>query len=413
MGELRIGVVGIGQRAFMATLANRPGTARVVSCADPAPRGRADARELFGPDITVHEAYQDMLDDDLDAVFVLTPDHLHIQPALFFLAAGVAAFVEKPLAVTVEDCDRLLERARQTGTRLYVGHNLRHLPALRRMRQMIDEGMIGSVRSVWCRHFVGHGGDYYFKDWHAERAKTTGLLLQKGAHDLDAIHWLAGGYSRSVVAMGDLAVYGGNPRRAAVPADQAAPAEESLRMPDWFDPDVWPPARLTGLNPVIDVEDISMMLTRLDNGVLTSYQQCHFTPDYWRNYTVIGDEGRLENFGDGVSGEAASIRVWNRRRSGYRPEADLMEPVAEAGSDLHGGADQALVTEFLRFAAAGGPTDTSPVAAREAVAAGVAATTSLRSGSAPVPVPELPPDLVGYFAAHQPDASNRDGVRPA
>ena len=40
------------------------------------------------------------------------------------------------------------------------------------------------------------------------------------------------------------------------------------------------------------------MNMRLDNGVLASYQQCHFTPDYWRNYTVIGTEGRLENFGD-------------------------------------------------------------------------------------------------------------------
>ncbi|MGW7514875.1 Gfo/Idh/MocA family protein [Streptomyces sp. NPDC054796] len=419
--ELRIGVVGVGQRAPLAAHAHRPGVARVVSCADPSPRGRADALGLFGPGTAVHENYEDMLADGLDAVFVLTPDDRHLRTALFFLAARVAVFVEKPLAITMADCDHLLRAARDSGTRLYVGHNLRHLPVLRRMRRLIDDGLIGRVRSVWCRHFVGHGGDYYFKDWHAERARTTGLLLQKGAHDLDVIHWLAGGHTRGVTAMGDLAVYGANPRRVPDGGDGnggddgGGPGDGddgsgpgSARMPDWFDPDVWPPAALTGLNPVVDVEDISLLLARLDNGVLASYQQCHFTPDYWRNYTVIGDEGRLENFGDGLEGAPATLKVWNRRRSGYRPEADHTEEIAAPDAlHGHGGADRALVEEFLRFVAEGGPTDTSPLAAREAVAAGAAATASLRAGGVPTDVPAPDPALAHYFTHHQPGAGHR------
>ena len=391
--HLRVGVIGIGQRADMAALVNRSGTARIVSCADPDPRGQEDARRLFGADVVVHDRYEKMLDDELDAVFVLTPDHLHTGPALFFLAAGVAVFVEKPLTITVADCDTLLEAAFRSRTRLYVGHNLRHLPMLRRMRELIDEGAIGRVRAVWCRQFVGHGGDFYFKDWHAQRANTTGLLLQKGAHDLDVIHWLAGGYSRNVVAQGALAVYGDNPRRAT---QETVPP--GLRMPDWFDPDVWPPSALRDLNPVVDVEDISMMLTRLDNGVLASYQQCHFTPDYWRNYTVIGTEGRLENFGD--HGETAEVRVW-KRRSGYRADADLVVPMPAPGEGGHGGSDPLLVAEFLRFVREGGATDTSPVAAREAVAAGVAATESLRADGQPVTVERVAPELADWFTGGQ------------
>jgi predicted dehydrogenase len=390
VAELRIGVVGVGQRAGVATLANRPGTARVVSCADPDPRARANARNLFGGHVALHERYEAMLDDELDAVFVLTPDHVHAAPVLAFLAAGVAVFVEKPLAIGIEDCDAILAAAAKTGTRLFVGHNLRHLPVLRRMRALIEEGVIGTVKSVWCRHFVGHGGDYYFKDWHAERANTTGLLLQKGAHDLDVIHWLANGFSRRVVAMGGLTVYGSNPRRADGEAGQL--------MTDWFDRSVWPPSALGSLNPVIDVEDLSLMLSEMDNGVLASYQQCHYTPDYWRNYTVIGDEGRMENFGDGISGDDAVIRVWNSGRSGYRAEGDLTVPVPPQPDGLHGGADAALVTEFLRFVAEGGSIETSPVAAREAVAAGVAATTSLRSGGSAVDVPAPDPAIVRYFS---------------
>jgi len=389
MGDLRIGVVGLGQRGEVARHAHRPGAgAAVVACADPKRRAHESARELFGPRVRVTEDYRDLLDDDLDAVMILTPDHLHTEPVLSFLQAGIPVFVEKPLAIQIQDCDRMLQVAMEHETKLYVGHNLRHAATIRVMRQLITEGAIGDVKAIWCRHFVGHGGDYYFKDWHAERRNTGGLLLQKGAHDLDVMHWLGGGFSRKVVALGANAVYGTNP-------DRRDRSDEL--MPDWFDPTGWPPAALSGLNPVIDVEDISMMLARLDNDVLVSYQQCHFTPDYWRNYTVIGDRGRLENFGDL---EGASVKVWNQRRSGYREDADQVVQISpQEGS--HGGADAALVSEFLRFVADGGQTETSPVAAREAVAAGCAATDSLRAGGRPVDISPPDAEVVRYFAGGQ------------
>lgn len=136
------------------------------------------------------------------------------------------------------------------------------------------------------------------------------------------------------------------------------------------------------------------MTMRLDNGVFATYQQCHFTPDYWRNYTVIGTHGRMENFGDT---EGAVVKVWNSRRSGYREDADL---VVEVPSDDggHGGADPRLVAEFVDFARAGVPTLTSPVAARQAVAAGCAATESLRADGIPVDIPPVPEELAAHFA---------------
>lgn len=137
-------------------------------------------------------------------------------------------------------------------------------------------------------------------------------------------------------------------------------------VPDWFDLDNWPPLSQTGPDPVVDVEDISQMNMVLENGVLASYQQCHFTPDYWRNYTVIGTEGRLENFGDEVG---ARVHVWNRRHDGYaEPDEVHIVPEPPAGA-LHGGADRLLIDEFLRFVRQGGMTETSPLAARDAAAA--------------------------------------------
>ncbi|WP_345013457.1 Gfo/Idh/MocA family oxidoreductase [Streptomyces shaanxiensis] len=392
MTDLCLGVLGHGLRGSLARVAHRPGEgARVTVVADPDAGQRERAAHRI-PGVRTVDDHRKVIDaPDVDAVLVLTPDHTHADLACEALRAGKPVFVEKPLDITVERCDRILRTARETGTRLYVGHNMRHMPVIRLMRGLIERGDIGTVKTVWVRHFVGYGGDWYFKDWHAERRYTTGLLLQKGAHDIDVVHWLAGGYTRRVQAFGDLMVYGDNPHRRALGEPKAV---------DWYTEDGhWPPHTQRALNPMIDVEDVSLVNMCLDNRVLAAYQQCHFTPDYWRNYTVIGDAGRLENFGDGPG---AVVRVWNSRRSVHRERADAEYPVPEVVDDAgHGGADPLIIDEFLRFVREGGLTDTSPVAARMAVAAGFGATESLRTGGVVREVPPLDPELIAYFEGGQ------------
>lgn len=380
---LRVAVVGVGQRAEILRHATATG-ARVVAAVDPSEAGRAKALELFGPDVALLESPEQLATvDDLDAAFVLTPDWTHARIAIDLLMAGIPVYLEKPLAISIAEADATLVAARSSGTPLYIGHNFRHAPVVVLMRELIERGEIGEVKAIWCRHFVGNGGDYYFKDWHADRSKTNSLLLQKASHDIDVIHHLSGGYGRRVVGMGGLVLYGSITDRSD---------RSGQRMTDWFSMDNWPPRSNTGLNPVVDVEDLSMLMMELDNGVQASYQQCHFTPDYWRNYTVIGTEGRLENFGDTAGGV---VKVWNRRHD-YAATGDAEYPIAGA----HGGhvdADAATVGEFLDNLRTGAPTQTSPVAARYAVAVGDLAAQSMRNGSIPLEVPALDEKLVRYF----------------
>jgi len=399
--DLRVAVIGLGRRSDLAALAHRPGVgARVVAVADVRPARQAAARQLFGPGTAVADRVEDLPLSDVDCALVLSPDDTHEELAVHLLGAGVPVFVEKPLAITIEGCDRVLATARQTGTGIYVGHNMRHMPVILAMRRLIAEGAVGAVKAIWCRHFVGHGGEYYFQDWHADRRRTTGLLLQKGAHDLDVIHWLAGGYAQRVNALGGLLVYGSLTDRRAAEGYRADRDEHGAGAAEWEG--IWPPASLRQLNPAVDVEDLSMVQLQLDNGVLASYQQCHFTPDYWRNYTVLGTEGRLENFGD--TGPGTLVQVWNRR-SGYRRDADRTVEVDQSEHG-HGGADSRVVEEFLGFVRDGRPTVTSPVAARYAVAAGVAGTVSLRAGGLPVDVPALDPALRSYFTSRTYDSAS-------
>jgi predicted dehydrogenase len=394
---LRVAVIGIGNRAEIAehvAMADTP--ARLVAAVDLSPAGRERARALFGDAVAVHESHTDLIAaGGIDAALVTTPDFTHAAIAIDLLRAGIAVYLEKPIATTVEDADAVLATAVETGTPLYVGHNFRHAAVVRLMAEIIARGEIGEVKAIWVRHFVGNGGDYYFKDWHADRTKVNGLLLQKASHDIDVIHMLGGGYTRRVVGMGDLMVYGDvTDRRDRV----------GETVDDWFSFDNWPPASQTGLNPVVDVEDVSMMMMTLDSGVQASYQQSHFTPDYWRNYTVIGTEGRLENVGDTAGGV---VKVWNRRHE-WQVAGDA-EYTIEGVESGHSDADFITMSEFLAHVGAGAPTVLSPVAARESVAAGVLATTSLRSGSVPFDVPPLDPEITRYFATPT-DAAARSAL---
>ncbi|RZS91627.1 putative dehydrogenase [Motilibacter rhizosphaerae] len=390
---LTVAVIGTGQRADIAhhVARARPG-ARLVAAVDTDPVGRQRARASF-PDAAVHSSVQELLAAGApDAAIITTPDDTHADIAVQLLRAGVAVYLEKPLATTLEDADRVLVAAAETGVPLYVGHNFRHAAVVRLMREVIERGEIGEVKTIWVRHFVGSGGDYYFKDWHADRSRTGSLLLQKASHDIDVVHYLASGWTSRVVAMGDLMVYG------AITDRRERPGETVL---DWFSVDNWPPRSLTGLNPVVDVEDVSMMLMALDNGVLASYQQCHFTPDYWRNYTVIGTEGRLENIGDTAGGV---VRVWDHRHEAWQAQGDREYPISGVATG-HADADLLTMREFLDHLADGAPTVVSPVAARQAVAAGALAAQSLRSGSVPLDVPPLPAAVAAHFTPHPPSTS--------
>jgi len=382
--DLRIGVIGAGNRGLLALNAHKPDKgSRIVAAADIHQPFLDAIKEKCSPDFLTADFRTLVAREDIDAVFVCTPDYLHEEHALAVLETGKALFLEKPMAITIEGCDRILRAAATHGAKLYVGHNMRHMNFVIKMKQLIDRGLIGEVKAAWCRHFVGWGGDFYFKDWHADRRNTTSLLLQKGAHDIDILHWLCGGFSRRVTAMGGLTVYG------KISDHDPSPMPGKR---DWSTKN-WPPLSLKGLNKVVDVEDLSMVNMELDNGVFCSYQQCHYTPDYWRNYTIIGTEGRIENFGDGD--KETVIRLWDKK-SGYNPNGDA-QFFAPATDGSHGGADPRIVDEFLKFVREGGETSVSPIAARYSVAAACMATDSLRNAGAPRNVPPLDPEIIAYF----------------
>ena len=383
--KIRLGVIGSGGRGVIAKWAqdNPALQVEVVACCDVKDSALEQNKEWYGAGVRLTRDYRELLKfPEVDVVIVSSPDYCHEEQALAALEARKPVYLEKPMAITVAGCDRLLVAARRLGVLLFVGHNMRYMNIFRKMKQLIDAGAIGEVKAVWCRHFISYGGDAYFCDWHSERRNTTGLLLQKGAHDLDVIHWLSGRYARKVTAFGSLSVYDRQPRRReGEPAQQKGWNQNDHR---------YPPTAVGGFSANIDVEDQNMVLMELGDGVMGAYLQCHFTPDACRNYTVIGTEGRLENIGDGPDDP---IFLWNRRCDDhYRMIGDQVfrgDPAPAGGA--HGGADVTIMEEFLQLVRGECRTPTATMeSARMAVAVGCKATESLRSGGCPLEVPPLP-----------------------
>jgi predicted dehydrogenase len=130
----------------------------------------------------------------------------------------------------------------------------------------------------------------------------------------------------------------------------------------------------------VDVEDNNVMIMELEGGIKASYLQCHFTPDYHRNYTIIGTEGRIEN-------SEPEMKVWvkTRRSESWRELADR-EYKIKAAVGGHGGADPVICDDFLDMVILGKEPLATPEAGRMSVAAGCAGADSMRNGGKVVEV---------------------------
>ncbi|NLN19369.1 MAG: Gfo/Idh/MocA family oxidoreductase [Firmicutes bacterium] len=376
MDKLRIGMIGVRGRGGIARHWQASKRAVVVAGADVNEDHLQAFREEINPDAFITTDYREMLErDDVDAVAITSPDFVHEEHAVAALEAGKHVFCEKPLAITTEGCDRILRTWKASGKRLMVGFNMRYMPVFRVMKEIVDSGAIGEIKAVWVRHFVGAGGDFYYHDWHGTRENVTGLLLQKGSHDIDMIHWITGQYTKGVVAFGSLDYFGGDKPNdltcdTCPEVDTCTEAQPHSRR------------RQCAFRQEIDVEDHSMVLMDMEGGIKASYLQCHYAPDYYRNYVFIGTEGRMESLDNGT------VEVKTRRSNTWREHADRVYRVKGAAGG-HGGADPLICAEFVEMVLDGKEPLATPEAGRMSVAVGCAATESLRNGGQPVDIPPI------------------------
>ncbi len=196
---LNVGIVGAGDFAerHARAFTDVEGVTLVAAC-------RTDARALarftnrFGG--TAYTDYRALLADErIDAVLVATPHHLHADATIAAAQAGKHIFLEKPMASTLRDCDRILAAVENANVKLMVGHISHFVPALCAARSVLAAGELGDIvhtHSIMRRPWMTSNR----RPWHLNEASGGGMWLTIGIHVVDQLCWLHGARVQSVSA---------------------------------------------------------------------------------------------------------------------------------------------------------------------------------------------------------------------
>jgi predicted dehydrogenase len=203
---LRVVIIGAGERGanvYGARMHADP-RATVVAVAEPDEARRALAIERFGLARGAAVAtWDDLFADppDADVAIVATGDAQHVAPTLGALAAGWHVLLEKPMALTDDDCRRIVEASEAAQRTVAVCHVYRTSHLFARLHDVVRSGQLGDVVSIQLSENVAY--------WHHAHSYVRGLtrssrvpmLLQKSCHDLDLLAWLAGAPAARVTSL--------------------------------------------------------------------------------------------------------------------------------------------------------------------------------------------------------------------
>jgi len=191
-GPLRLGIAGLG-RAFtlmLPTFARHPAI-KLVAAADPRP----EARDAFASEFSArtYATVEDLsADPSVEAIYVATPHQFHVAHVEAAARAGRHILVEKPIALTLADCDRMIAAAAASDVHLLVGHSHSFDTPYLEAARLIASGRFGAPRMVTAMNFT----DFLYRPRRPEELVTAeggGVVFSQGAHQVDVIRLLGGG----------------------------------------------------------------------------------------------------------------------------------------------------------------------------------------------------------------------------
>ena len=183
--RLRAGVIGVGTFGSQhARIYAEHGSVDLVAVADLRTDRLDDLAKRYN--VRAYTDFNDLLNkENLDLVSVCTSDEFHVEPVLSAVNSGVNVLVEKPLAITVSDCDNIIRESDKAGVKLMVGHILRFDPRYYTARQAIANGQIGNPV-----HLSARRNNLITS---AERlGRHTSVAFFLGIHDVDFMNWCVG-----------------------------------------------------------------------------------------------------------------------------------------------------------------------------------------------------------------------------
>lgn len=381
--KIKLVIAGLGGRGhdiYGNYAVEHPDDVQIVAIADPRPdRLEMARREWNLPEECCFSTAEELfaLPQMADAAVIATQDRQHVAHAEAALKAGYHLLLEKPVAVDIEGCLKVLEMARTYKRHVVVCHVLRYTPFYNTIKQMIDAGRIGDVVTIQAMEQVGywhHAHSYVRGNWR-RCDQSSPMILAKCCHDMDILIWLTGKRARFVSSYGNnyLFCQKNAPKGAALrcldcpvrsdcPYDAVRYYLEGERTSvragrvNWpinvLDPDPTPESieRALRTGPYgrcvyhcdNDVVDHQVVNIELDGGVTINFTMSAFTERCYRTIKVMGTRGCIEGNMD------LSRLTWHDF-FGYTEEIDLN--VTDGSMAGHGGGDAIMVKQFIELLA--------------------------------------------------------------
>jgi predicted dehydrogenase len=374
MRKFKVAIIGTGgrSRAYAYTYA-QCNEIEIVALADPVAEHRKALATKSGLTnrYSEYDDWRDMLEHhkDLDGVVITTPSFLHAEQAVACLERGLPVALEKPLATTKEDCERIIDTQRATGGRVLVGFVLRSTPLYRKIHDLIREGSIGQIVSIQADELPGWGVTSIMNrsPWRRYKALSGDSMLEKSCHDMDIINWMMESRPISLNSYGGQLIFRPNPELPET-CDECSVTDSCQyykkpvfsRHEDKSEEIIHEFIREDNLciyNIEKDVVDVQSVNIEYENGAVANFM-LNFNcsgPRSGRNFHAIGQKGHIwgnpqekkvfafSNLKNGfVVYDTASNSSW--RSGGNRPHAlELLKMMA----DPHYRPDQNVYAGYL------------------------------------------------------------------
>ncbi len=303
--------------------------------------------------VPVFHDFNEMLEKGKpDVVIVTTVDKFHHEYIIKTLEAGSDVISEKPMTIDPEKCRAVLEAEKRTGRKVTVTFNMRYMPYMARVKEVIREGAAGKILGIDFEWFLdtSHGASY-FRRWHRYLDKSGGLLVHKATHHFDIINWWLEEEPEEVFAFGSRRFYGPTRKERGEYCRACRHqktcefywdiATKESRMEMYVSGehvDGYIRDRCVFAED-IDIYDAMSVTTRYSKGALLSYSLVAFSPyEGWRA-SVNGTEGRLEigEFNSGPRSREPVEYIYLHNRKGEC----ITYPVNRSDGS-HGGSDDKL-----------------------------------------------------------------------
>jgi phthalate 4,5-cis-dihydrodiol dehydrogenase len=188
---IKVGIIGAG--AFGVQHAQAIANVNGVSLVASSRRNQKPLAEFTGRfGGRGYANFHDLLNDnEVDAVVIATPHNTHTSVVEAAALAGKHILLEKPMALTLGECDRIVQWVKEAGIKLMLGHTGHFIPALQSAKQILESGEMGEVvYGVATKSKQWMNPDR--REWHLDRTRGGGMWMTIGVHALDQLTWLVG-----------------------------------------------------------------------------------------------------------------------------------------------------------------------------------------------------------------------------